>query len=307
MTQFATTRSLYRTLPGHIYSPIGERETESLCAPFVVQVFTFTVSAAPDPVTAGTYSITVQTPANGAVTIEYVADGTETPTEVAAELAAAGAANAAVGNLYTWTSAGAVVTARAKSANLSLALPVTAAPAPSTLTAAQPTPASAPSLRMGLWYVYGAITVPLAITGTPRGARPAALPAGATIAQLQGVLGRPTNQTTLAADYVDALAADQYRAGQVMVGLRRGEIAVQVDPASGTFDSYDDQVHVVVAAGLYSVIGAVADAADGGNTVRVDNAPAGNVLAKVSQFEETLQIGGFSTRLVPLRINRTLS
>ena len=78
-----------------------------------------------------------------------------------------------------------------------------------------------------------------------------------------------------------------------------------VDPASGTMTPAGE-VHVVIAAGAYSVIGAVANAADGGNTIRIDNAPTGVILGRVpvDGFEETLAIGNYSVRQVKLKVNR---
>jgi len=89
-------------------------------------------------------------------------------------------------------------------------------------------------------------------------------------------------------------------------GVQRGEVCVVVDPASPTMtDALDQQVHVVIAAGAYSLIGAVAGVADGGNTIRIDNAPTGNLLGRVEGTEETLRLGTVSSRCVMLKVNRT--
>ena len=89
------------------------------------------------------------------------------------------------------------------------------------------------------------------------------------------------------------------------VEVRRGEVVAVVDPASATMTP-GGQVHVVIAAGAYSVIGSVASAADGGNTIRIDNAPTGVILGRVpvDGYEETLSIGAYSVRQVKLKVNR---
>lgn len=306
MTQSATTRSIFRMLPGHVYTPDGSgREPESLEVPYTLQSFTFTVSAAPDPVTAGDYEMIFVTPVDGTITVTYTASGAETPAELAAALAAAGTADPNVGGLFYFSANGLVVTAVAKSANLSIATPTTTVPGATTLTPALLTPAGAPSLRMGLWYVYGTAQANLAITGTPRGRPLAALPGAATtIDLLRGVIARPANQTQLSATFQDASTPDAYPAGQIAFGLNRGQICTMVDPASATMTE-NGQIHVVIAAGVYSVIGAVAAVADGANTIRVDNAPAGNILARVTAVEETLFLGGATSRCVLLKVNRT--
>lgn len=310
MTQFTTTRSLSRLLPGHVVTPKGAgNEPESLEVPYTLQSFTFTLSGSPNPVTAGDYDIVVQTPVDGTITATVVAAGTETPTQFAAAIAAQLAANPNLGNLFYWTSSGLVVTAVARSASISIATPTTVVPGATTLTPAPLFAAGAPMLPMGRFYIYGNVQVPLAITGTPRGRRIAALPTSSTtLAQLRGVVARPVNQTELAADFMDGTAAnvDAYRAGQMAFGAMRGEVCVVVDPASPTMtDALDQQVHVVIAAGAYTVIGAVAGVADGGNTIRVDNAPTGNLLARATAVEDTFRIGGASSRCVLLKVNRT--
>ena len=306
MTQSITTRSLYRMLPGHIVTPDGSgREPESLEVPFTLQSFTFTVSAAPDPVTAGDYEMIFVTPVDGTITVTYTAAGTETPAELAAALAAAGTADPNVGGLFYFSSSALVVTAVAKSANISIATPTTAVPGATTVTAALLTAAAAPSLRMGLFYVYGTAQANLAITGTPRGRPIAALPsASTTIAGLRGVIARPTNQTTLSATFQDATTPDAYPAGSLAFGCNRGMVCTVIDPASASM-TVGGQIHVVIAAGMYSVIGAVAAVADGGNTIRIDNAPTGNILGRVVAVEETLTLGGASSRNVLLKVNNT--
>lgn len=309
MTQSTTTRSLYRYLPGHVFSPNGAGlERESLEVPYVLQSFTFTLGGT-TPVVAGDYTISVVTPVDGTIVLTVTAAGTETFTQFAAAIVVAAQADANLGGLFNWTSAVGVVTAILKSAVTSIATPTTGVPGATSLTAALLSAASAPLLPMGRFYIYAAAQTPLAITGTPRGRRVAALPAASTtIATLRGVLGRPVNQTELAADFNDGLAAnvDAYRPGQMAFGVQRGEVCVVVDPASPTMtDALDQQVHVVIAAGAYSLIGSVAGVADGGNTIRIDNAPTGNLLGRVEGTEETLRLGTVSSRCVMLKVNRT--
>src|SRR5690606_28721130 len=104
-----------------------------------------------------------------------------------------------------------------------------------TATTTQTVAAAAPSLALGLFYIY-APPITSTITGTPSGARPAALPdAGTAVADLRGVIGRVVNQTTLPADFANSSTpADAYPAGQVWPGLNRGLVCARVDPASAT-------------------------------------------------------------------------
>jgi hypothetical protein len=310
MTQVSTRRFLFRTAPGHIYTPAQERETESMCSPFVIQQHTITLAGA-DPFAAeATLTMTFLVPSTGqngsfAVTIPAAT----TLAQAAALLAAAWNADPIASQLYTASSALAVVTLVARSANINIpAASITGVFSDAhTATVAQTVAPSAPSIQMGLFYVYASVVVPLAISGTPRGATPAALPTGATtIADLRGVVGRVVNQTTLSPTFNSTTSDDAYPAGQVWPGLLRGEICTRVDPASGAITP-GGEVHVVIAAGAYSIVGAVAAAADGANTIRVDNAPTGNILARAIAAEETLQVFGTSTvgRYVNLKINRT--
>lgn len=306
MTQTATNRSLYRMLPGLMVTPSGAgTEPESICSPYNVQQFTFTFGGT-DPLVAGEYTITWITPLNGTIVTTATSTGATTFAQAAVLMAAA--INSAVGidSLFYATASGAVVTAYAKSANTNIATPVTADPGADTFVAAQSVAPSAPSLRMGLFYVYSDLATPYAITGTPRGANIAALPdSGTVIADLRGVVARAVSQTELSATFNDSLTNDAYPAGSLAPGLNRGEVVAIVDPASGTMTP-GGEVHVVIAAGTYSVIGAVANAADGGNTIRIDNAPTGVILGRVpvDGFEETLAIGAYSVRQVKLKVNR---
>lgn len=304
MTQIATNRYHYRMLPG-LMMQASNYETESICAPKTLQSFTFTIGGDGTPAAAGLYTAAFVTPASGTLTVSYTSPG-EAYAAFVNNFAAAGNATIGLGgNMFTFTSNGAtVVTATARSANTDLAVPTTSVPGADTLTPAEATAPGSPSLRMGLFYVYGTGATG-AVTGTPRQARPAALPNSATtIADLRGVIGRPVNQTQLSPDFDDSVSFDQFVAGQIIPGVLRDEVAVVVDPASGTLD-VGSQVHVVIAAGTYSTIGAVADVADGANTIRVDNAPTGNILARVTAREETLTLGTQSVRLVMLKVNRT--
>lgn len=309
MTQTSTFRYQFRTLPGHMYSPAQERETESMCSPFVLQQMTLTFGGGGSPLAAGDYVVTFVTPASGSIVVTVNSDGTKTYAEGTTELAGLIAANPNLSPLFTVSNNGATtVTLVARSALLSMAVPTTSVPGADTLTAAQTVAASAPSLQMGLFYVYSPVVQPLAITGTPRGVQPAALPTGSTtIADLRGIIAREVNSTTLPAFGLTSTTPDAYPAGRVWPGLLRGFVAARVDPASPTMtDSLTQQVHVVIAAGAYSIVGAVAGAADGGNTIRIDNAPTGNILARAWQREENLQPFGYSSgRFIPLKLNRT--
>lgn len=307
MSQVETRRYLFRTAPGHIYTPPQERETESLCTPFVVQQLTLTFGGT-DPLVAGDYVATFLIPGTGSIEVTVNSDGTKTIAAATVELAGLITANPNLAPLFTVTNNGTTtVTLFARSANTSLAVPTTSVPGATTLTAAQSVAPSAPSIEMGLFYVFAPVVQPLAITGTPRGARPAALPTIATtIADLRGIVGRVVNQTTLPADFRSTSTPDFYPAGMIWPGLLRGEAAVRVDPASGTI-SPTSEIHVVIASGAYTVVGAIASAADGANTIRIDNAPTGNILARCIAVEETLAVFGTTTtgRYAQIKVNRT--
>jgi hypothetical protein len=310
MTQTSTYRFQWRTSPGGILSPMGERETESMCSPFTLQQLTLTVTGA-SPFVADA-DVTIVFPLqdgsglNGSVGPVTIASG-QTTTQAATTIAAAWNATPQAAQLYSASANGAVITLIATSSNFSMlaASIVGTFTDAHTLPAAQTVAAAAPSIAFGLVYVYGSVVQPLAISGTPRDATPAALPSGSTaIADLRGVVGREVNSTMLSLPNSQAVA-DAYPAGYIWPGLLRGQVCARVDPASGTM-TVGSQIHVVIAAGTYSVIGAVADAADGGNTIRIDNAPTGNVLARVISREENL--APFTTssgRFVPLKWNRT--
>ena len=304
MTQTATFRSNFRFLPGFIYTPQGGgHETESIEVPYTAQQFTFTFGGA-SPLAAGDYVINWTSPTNGALTTTITSDGALTFAAGANLLAETIGATNGVLNQFTATSDGvSVVTVVAKSANTDWALPTTSVPGADTLTAAESVAPAAPGLRMGLWYIYDDAATALAITGTPRGAFAAKLPvSGTAIADLRGVVARPYNQTTLSPTFQDATSGDAYTAGQAGFGCLRGSVCTVVDPASGTM-SPGSQVHVVKATGTYSVVGAVASAADGGNTLRLDNTTP--VRARVVAKQESFTMGNYSGLCVLLEVNQT--
>ncbi len=305
MTQISTTRSMFRLLPGHVATSTGPgTETESIVSPYTLQQMTF-VFGGVSPLAAGDYTVPFVTPANGTLTITINSDGTKTFAAATVELSAAINATEGLSSLFKATSDGATTTTIiARSANTSLTLPVTTVPGADTLTATISVAAAAPSLRMGVFYVFGTPTFTGAITNTPRGCRLAALPTGSTVvADLRGIVARPQNQTTLSSTYNDSTTPDAYPAGSPGFGLLRGEVDVVVDPASGTINEFTDPIYVVIAAGTHSVIGSVTDTADGGNTLRLDNTTP--VRARVTGFEETYAFGSWSSRCVRLRVNQT--
>jgi hypothetical protein len=310
MTQTSTFRFQFRSAPGQIVTPIGgPRETESCYSPYVPQQLTITLAGA-DPFAADadltiTFPLQDGSGLSGTVGPVTIALG-QTLAQAAATVAAAWNAEPQARQLFAATSVGPVITLVATSYNISvLAAGVVGTFTDAhTATVAQSVAAAAPSLAMGRFYTIGTVAKPLAISGTPRDARPATTAAGATIDTLRGVVGREVNSSMLALPNLQS-APDAYPAGQVFPGLLRGQVYAQVDPESGTMTT-SSEVHVVVAAGAYSMIGAVATAADGVNTVRIDNAPAGNVLASVVSVEENLQpFTTSSGRFVLLKLNRT--
>ncbi len=313
MTQTSTFRFQFRSAPGQIVTPIGgPRETESMYSPYAMQQITLTVTGASPFAAEVTVEIVFPlqdgSGLSGTVGPVTIALG-QTATQAAATIAAAWNAEPQAYQLYTATSNLAVITLVARSYNVSIpaaSIVGTFSDDPThTLPAAETVAAGAPSIVMGRFYQYGTIAQPLAIGGTPRDCKPATTAAGATITTLRGVVGREANSTMLALPNLQSVP-DAYPAGQPWPGLLRGQVYAQVDPASATMTE-GGQVHVVVAAGVYSQIGSVAAAADGGNTIRIDNAPAGNVLAAVVSVEENLQpFTTSSGRFVLLKLNRTL-
>lgn len=309
MVQTTTRTTLLRMLPGHISTPEGPgRETESLMVPYTLQAMTFTLGG-DTPVVAGDYVIPFATPVNGTIAVTVTATGAQTHTEFATALAAAINAKLGVGSLIYATSALGVVTTTTRNPNLSLTVPTPTVPGATTLTAAQSVAAAAPGLRIGVWYVYGAAPPPIvgAISGTPLAPRSAALPTSSTTAALlRGVVARTANQTQLSnTATLNANTPDAYLAGQVAYGGLRCTVDVVVDPASPSFTEAS-AVYVVIAAGTYSVIGSVATAADGGNTIHLNNTtPVRARVAPGSTQEETHSFGGETVRLVRLQVNQT--
>jgi len=311
MSQTSTFRFNFRSAPGQIVTPIGgPRETESCYSPYAPQQLTITLAGA-DPFAAEadltiTFPLQDGSGLSGTVGPVTIALG-QTLAQAAATVAAAWNASPQASQLYTATSALGVITLVGRSHNLSIlpAAIVGTFTDAHTATTAQAVAAAAPSIVMGRFYQRGTITQPLAISGTPRGAKPAAaLTSATTIDLIRGVVGREVNSTMLNLPN-SPTDWDSYPAGQVWPGLLRGQAYVQVDPASGSMTEASE-VYVVIAAGAYSLIGAVASAADGANTVRIDNAPAGNILASVVSVEENLQpFTTSSGRFVLLKVNRT--
>lgn len=317
MSQTSTFRYSFRTAPGMIYSSHGgdPYETESLLAGFTLQELELVIAGA-DPFVASatfTYAFPAQDGSGSTITVTTTVVAATTLADAADQIAAAFMANPQAAALYTATSDGVdTITLVARSANTSIpaASFVDAWTDAHTATTTQTVAAAAPALSMGLFYVYAASTgFGPGVTTTPRQAPLAALPgASTTVADLRGVIARVVNQTTLSATFQSNLASnpDAYPAGSIFPGMLRGTICAMVDPASPGTMTPGSQIHVVIAAGAYSVIGAVASAADGGNTLRIDNAPAGNILGRVVGPEENLRpFTRSSGRFVPLKVNRT--
>jgi hypothetical protein len=310
MSQTSTNRFLFRSAPGAIVTPIGgPRETESCYSPYVMQQLEIVLAGA-DPFAAEA-TLTIVFPlqdgsgTNGQVVVTIPA--ATTLADATDLVAAAWNAGPQSLQLYSATSDGVdTITLVARSYNTSI-------PAASivgtfsdahTATTGQTVAAAAPSIVMGRFYTITTVPQPLAISGTPRDARPAATAAGATITTLRGVVGREVNSTMLALPNLQSVP-DSYPAGQVWPGVLRGQVYVQVDPASASITE-GGQVHVVVAAGAYSMIGAVAAVADGANTVPIFSQPTGNIMATAVSAEENLQpFTTSSGRFVLLKVNRT--
>jgi len=310
MSQTSTFRFNFRSAPGAIVTPIGgPRETESCYSPYVAQQLEVVLAGA-DPFAAeATLTITfpLQDGSGLSGEVEVTIPLGTTLADATDLVAAAWNAGPQAYQLYGATSDGVdtiTLVARSYSTSVPAASLVGTFSDAHTAVTSQTVAASAPSLVMGRFYQLGTVTPSLAISGTPRDARPATTAAGATVATLRGVVGREVNSTMLSLPNPPT-AWDAYPAGQVWPGLLRGQVYVQVDPASASMTT-SSEIHVVIAAGAYSLIGAVASAADGANTIRIDNAPAGNVLASVVSVEENLQpFTTSSGRFVLLKVNRT--
>lgn len=302
MTQTVSYHSHFRTIPGHVYSPVGAgNEPESIFIPYTLQQLTFTLAGA-NPIDAGDYEYRFVGPA-GPFTVT-VTQAAVTPTAGAVVVAAALNADPTAGGLYTWTSNLGVVTGVAKSGLTSIALPTTTTVGATTNTAAISVAAAVNTMRLGLWYVYASTTyVGGAVTNTPHGAWTVTNVTGSTtVAQLRGVVARSPLQTTLGT-FTDNTAPDAYRSGQIGFGINRGRICTVVDPVSGLL-APGSALYVVIAAGTNSIIGSVTSTADGANTLRLDNTTPGR--ARVVDNEETFSFGAYSGRCVVLDVNQTL-
>ena len=313
--QTTTTRFLFRSAPGHVITQpgISGHEPESMISPFVLQQLELVIAGA-DPFAAPA-TLTVEFPAQdgtgNTITVSVLIAAATTLADATDQIAAAFAATPQAAGLFSAASDSVdTITLIARSANTSIpAASFTATWSDAhTATVSQTVAAAAPSLEMGLFYTYStSLGFGPGLTGTPRGTRIAALPSATTvIGDLRGVVSRVPNQTTLSADFMSLKAGpDAYPAGQVWPGLTRGEVWVRVDPASLAMD-IGSQIHVVIAAGAFSVIGSVASVSDAPNTIRIDNAPAGNILGRVTGPEENLQPFAVSAgRYVSIRVNNT--
>lgn len=305
-----TSRYHQYSLPGALVSDPSNAETESIFSPRLPQVLTMTVGGAPDPLVADeTFTVVFPAPYGGNITVTYEALTGQTLAQVAAGIAAAWAASIGASQLYSAASALAVVTITAKST-------VTSIPAGSftasgdnghTITVAQTQANGGDLLRMGLLYVYATTLVTQevgpAISGTPRRAWQAKPPTGASVlADLRGVVGREANSTMLPADF-SVGGFDAYQPGHPAPGYLAAEVVAVVDPNSSGVMDIGSEVHWVIAAGAFTTPGAVASAADGANTIRLDNTVP--VRARVTRREETItMVAGNTVRLVTLKMNQ---
>ena len=306
MTQYATPRSMSRTIPGHILTPEGPgRETESIVVPHVMQTITLTFGGA-SPLAAGNYVTTFITPNFGTIAITLNSDGTKTFAAGTVELDSLIEANGDLANMFSVTNNGTTTaTLTARAATTSIAVPITVVPGADTLTAAQSVAASSASLRLGVFYVHGTTTSLGVIINTPRGCRIGVLPTIATVVgDLRGIVARTANQSTPTSnDPATAGNPDTYRAGQVGYGCLRGTACVVVDPASATISALTDPIFVVIAAGAFSIVGSVTSSADGANTIQLNNTTP--VRARVVAREETISFGANTGRCVVLKVNQT--
>lgn len=307
MTIFATKRHMPRCLPGHIITPEGSgREPETIAIPHVMQVLSLAFGGTA-PLVAGNYTTTFATPQAGSVAITINSDGTKTFAAATLELAAAIAAQGNLGTLAIVTNNGTTTTTlTARSSTVSLALPVVSVPGATTLTPLIVRAASSPTLRIGLFYTYGLLSNfgPVgAVMGGPRGVRIGTLPTSTTtVAQLRGVVARTYNQTSPASNAtVDAGLPNAYRAGSIGYGCLRGEVGVVVDPNSATITDLQSEIHVVIVAGAYTTVGAIASVADGVNTLRLDSVAR----ARMTMMEETVTFGQNIVRCAVIKVNQT--
>ena len=315
MTQTNPTLRYHQySLPGALVSDPSNAETESIFSPFVAQRLTLTVGGAPDPLVADElFTIQFPLPYGGTATVTYQATNGQTLAQVAAGIALVwNTAFPQAAALYSAASALAVVTIVAKSAGTSIpALQFTASGDNGhTIVVAQSVAASSTTLRLGLLYVYATTNISQevgpAISKTPRRAWQAAPPTiASTLANLRGVVGREVNSFTLPADF-SVGGFDVYPAGHIAPGYLVGEVVAVVDPNSPGVMDIGSDVFWVIAAGAYTTPGAVASAANGGNTIQLNNVSP--VRARVTRREETIRMGSGnqsqSVRLVTLKMNQ---
>lgn len=304
MVQFQTTRGRDRSAPGFVFSPMQERSTDSLYIPYNLQTLTATFGGT-DPAVVGDYTVTIPLPSSGTYTFTFTSAGAALAA-TGPLFAAAWNADPVVGALYFASSSSAVVNLLAKSSNVSIpaASFVVVVPGTTTLAVAQTVASAAQSLRMGL--LFGEDTAPSglnqAITGAPVDCIIArALTGSDTAATIRGMVARPANQAQMSPDFLNT-QPDQYVSGQVGFGLRIGEGALIVDPASGVITPATANIYAVLAVGAFSIVGAITDTADGGNTVQINS--GANPFLRVVAAEETPVFQSPQTRLARCRLFR---
>jgi hypothetical protein len=311
MTQFTTERYHQYSLPG---ATVTLGKTESIFSRKVAQQLTITIGGAPDPLIAEELFEIDFVMWGMPIHVEYEGQIGDTLAVVAAGLAAAWNANGQAASLYSATSALAVITLVAKSSNISLPISLfvgTTTPATHTITFAQSVAAGGTALRMGIFYVFDT-TAPIgpAISSTGRRAWAVRAPVLADeITDIRGIVAREVNSTTLDPSFDETLFFDQYPAGTPPgYGQLTEEVVAVVDPNSAGIMDVGSEVHVVRNAGAFTTPGAVASAADGANTLRLDNVNPQRAVVK--RREETLTmgsgVGAQSVRLVTLEVWRAI-
>ena len=296
MPQIST--DLYHSggLPGHF--SVDPSETESILSPVLPQVFEITAGA--NPMTDGDYSLTLTIASSVVVTSAPFASAGLSDTDWATQFGAFLGTDAAIGSRFAVSVNANVITLTARSAALNATSPLVNQPAADAAIAQTQAPGGAP-LIMGVFYKYLANAQQFgAVTNTPRQAWSVrSLELDDTIDLIRGVVGREVNSTTLDPLFNSAGQPDQYRPGQVAPGINREHVwaLAETDFAVG------DDVYVVLNPGLYSQVGAVANAADGANTLLISG--PGNALARAVSQSQTAKMSGLSVRMVELKVNRT--